>query len=71
MKSMGALGAAVVLSVLGLLFYFGTKDDIRREQSQQGWVLFSKQNHCRVVEKPGFWDPNTTWQCDGGFQVRR
>lgn len=44
------------------------RQDAKREQE---WRNFSKQNHCRIVREPGFWDSSEIWQCDGNFQIRR
>lgn len=45
------------------------RDDATRERNYREWFEFSQAHHCKIVSKPSWSNPNTTWECDGNFQV--
>lgn len=68
----------VVTLVLGLivlplvLITRGAEKDAEiTRQREREWLQFSMQHHCSILRRSGFWDGDTTWQCDGNFQVVR
>lgn len=70
MKILIAFIVAALLA-LGLFAYESNQAEKDYHQRQSEWMLFSMQHHCRVLKEPGFWEVDTTWQCDGNFQVKR
>lgn len=62
--------AIAALIFLGCIFYMLDSGGRIERQREMEWLAFSKANRCKIVHEAGFWDAASTWQCDGGFQVK-
>jgi len=46
-------------------------EETRRDRERErDWLIYSQAHHCKVSHIPGFFEADTTWDCDG-FQVVR